>query len=362
MSRKFSAYLSIFNDWDILPSALRSIASHVDELVVVDGAYEWMVPYLRKLGVDPLRSDPRVYAAIEFSGIPFRIICRIWKNEPEKRQAGYKACAYRHVYRVDADEIIFFDDDALEAMLSRGAAVGEMEMPTYVAPGWLVGHKDNPLIGRQCFLFDQDQVSPEIHLNYLWLILTADTLPMAGTRPFPINPEPLAFNAHLTGWRTPETAVNRAAFYVLNWMRQHGVSWLPGLSGPQLADLPGIFDTMPASVFMSTLRRGRIAFGMNDLAEGRTIRPTTLSAEREATFAGLYDTFLDSLARMNAQAASEEQNFVAGFPTLLDLSTPAARNAVAPSGTITLRLSERLLAAQVRLWDVCHDRSMHCDL
>ena len=47
MTRKFSAYLSIYNDWDILAWTLRSIASYVDELVVVDGAYEWMAPDLK---------------------------------------------------------------------------------------------------------------------------------------------------------------------------------------------------------------------------------------------------------------------------------------------------------------------------
>src|SRR5262245_60159410 len=113
MATKFSAYLSVYNDWDILASALRSVASHVDELVVVDGAYGWMLPYLTMRGVDPLRSAPRLYAAIEASGIPFRVISRIWKNEIEKRQTGYDACTHDYIYRVDADEILFFDDTAL---------------------------------------------------------------------------------------------------------------------------------------------------------------------------------------------------------------------------------------------------------
>jgi hypothetical protein len=108
MAGKFSAYLSIYNDWDILPASLRSVASHVDELVVVDGAYEWMVPYLTMLGIDPLRSDPRVYAALEASGIPFRVISENWKSEPEKRQAGYEACTHDYIYRVDADEVMYF--------------------------------------------------------------------------------------------------------------------------------------------------------------------------------------------------------------------------------------------------------------
>src|SRR6202035_3341065 len=123
MAAKFSAYLSIYNDWDILPSALRSVASHIDELVVVDGAYDWMIPYLTMLGLDSARSDPRVYAAIEESGIPFRVISRTWKNEIEKRQTGYEACAHDFIYRIDADEIMFFDDRALETALSCGFAV-----------------------------------------------------------------------------------------------------------------------------------------------------------------------------------------------------------------------------------------------
>ena len=119
MVTKSSAYLSIYNDWDILPSALRSIASHVDELVVVDGAYEWMVPYLTMQGLDPTRSDPRVYAALEASGIPFRVISHTWKHEPEKRLAGYEAFTHDFIYRVDADEIMFFDEPALEAAFSK---------------------------------------------------------------------------------------------------------------------------------------------------------------------------------------------------------------------------------------------------
>lgn len=71
---KFSAYLSIYDDWDLLEVALKSIADYVDELVVVDGAYEWMVPYLVATGSDPSRSDKRVYDIIRASGIPFRSI------------------------------------------------------------------------------------------------------------------------------------------------------------------------------------------------------------------------------------------------------------------------------------------------
>ena len=137
MHRKISAYLSIFNDWDILPYALRSVAAYVDELIVVDGGYDWMVPILSAVGRSSVRSDDRVYEALESCGIPYRAICRTWANELEKRLAGYAACKHDLVLRVDADEVLFVDDKEMEAALLKGAAVGEMEMPNYVAPGWI---------------------------------------------------------------------------------------------------------------------------------------------------------------------------------------------------------------------------------
>ena len=361
MPNRFSAYLSIYNDWDILTPALRSVAEHVDELVVVDGAYEWMVPYVSALGLDPTRSDPRVYAAIEEAGIPFRVIARVWNNEPEKRLAGYAACANRYVYRVDADEVQFFNDDELANWLSQKAAVGEMEMPAYLAPGWVVTGRNETNIGRQCFLFDRAQVTPEIHLNYLWLVLTSDQLPLAGNRPFKIHPDPLAFNAHLSGWRRPETAANRAAFYILNWMREFGVPWLPELRGRPLADAHELFRIVPATAFLWSMRRGRIAVGLGDLRDDRTIRPSTLAPEREATILGIYRDFLDSLATMNAAAASEPQSFVTGMPTLLDISTPAAREALAPDGIMTLRLSAKLYSAKVQAY-TCATTEPHTEI
>lgn len=349
MARKFSAYLSIYNDWDILSRALRSVADRVDELVVVDGAYEWMVPYLAALGVDPLRSDARVYDAIASTGIPYRVISKLWSSEPEKRRAGYEACANDYIYRVDADEILFFDDHALETALSAGAAVGEMVMPNYVAPGWISVAKGLGRIERQCFLFDRRQISADIHLNYLWLILTADTLPAAGVKPFAVHPTPLAFNAHLTGWRTPRTAVNRAAFYVLNWMRQNGVPWLPDLRDKPLSDIQALFNIVSADDFRSSLSRSRIAFGMIEPANEREFLPSPLSAEQEGHFIDLFDTFLASLADTNRQAAGAEQPFLTSQPTVLDLSTPAARSAVAPTGMVSIRFSAPLLSAKAQL-------------
>lgn len=349
MTRKFSAYLSIYNDWDILPESLQSVASYVDELVVVDGAYEWMVPYLTMLGIDPIRSDRRVYDILNASGIPFRVISKTWKNEVEKRRSGYEACTHDYIYRVDADEVLFFNEKVLEKALFDGLAVGEMQMPNLVAPGWISRARNLPDIECQCFLFDRRRVSPEIHLNYLWLILTADQLPQVGQKPFPVYPMPLAFNAHLTGWRTPRTGVNRASFYTLNWMRKNGVPWLESLRDRPLTNVQSLFDALPPTAFFSSLSRGRIAFGMIESAANRVFTPNPLDAAQESTYLKIYENFMTSLVEMNQQTVSREQPFLTCLPTLLDLTTEASRKVVAPNATVTIRMSAPLNAAKATL-------------
>ena len=104
----FSAYMSVYNDVDILARVLPPLQGRIDELVIVDGGYDWMEEYLRGIGKDPSRSDAGLYRLVEESGIPYRCINKVWKNEIEKRTAGYAACTTDYVFRVDADEVSFF--------------------------------------------------------------------------------------------------------------------------------------------------------------------------------------------------------------------------------------------------------------
>jgi hypothetical protein len=349
MNGKISAYLSIFNDWDILPYALRSVAAYVDELIVVDGGYDWMIPFLDAVGRSSVRSDDRVYEAIESSGIPYHAICRTWPNELEKRVAGYAACTNDLILRVDADEVLFVDDKEMEAALLRGAAVGEMEMPNYVAPGWISRNRTLDAIERQCFLFDRKQVCPEIHLNYLWLILTVDQLPEAGVKPFPVYPTPLAFNAHLTNWRTPSTGASRAAFYVLNWMRQNGVPTIPSLQDKPLVDLQTLLDEVPADFFLSSLGWGRIASGMTESDTDRIFEKSPLNSVQEGTFASAYDELLSALATKNEISTEEEQKILPNYPIVFDLTSPRSCAAILRDNTLTVQFSTEIAVAEAKL-------------
>jgi len=350
---KFSAYLSIYNDWDLLEVALKSIADHVDELIVVDGAYEWMAPYLVATGTEPSRSDERVYDIIRDSGIPFRCINRTWGNELEKRRAGYEACAHRFVFRIDADEVLFFNEDALEEFLASGRAVAAMHMPNYVAPGWLL--KPTRLRDRfrkfpsQSVLFDAEKISAAAHLKYLWLVIPADSLPQSDRRTFATFEKPIAFCAHLTDWRTSSTAVNRNAFYAMNWMRKFGVPWLPDLSGKPLDNFGDFLNRVPARQFKQALKRGAIPMGKMALGAHETLVRSPLSANDEKSFLGTYLAFLDGLVDQNHEAATEFQTLIFGDGVFFDLSSERARQALSADGTVTISTSVQLAEVKVTL-------------
>lgn len=342
---KFSAYLSVYNDWDILEPALRSIKPFVDELVVVDGGYKWMAGFLDATGRNPEKSDPRVYDAIEAVGIPFRVISRMWDSELEKRLAGYLACKHRFVYRIDADEIMHFDEN-LDAFLRAGGAVAGMEMPLYMAPGWIIGRKGDAQIERQNFLFDSKQVSAEAHLSYLWLVLTVDRLPNAADHPA-VFPAPVAFNAHLSLWRTPTTSITRTAFYVLNHIRAHGAPWIAELGTKPLPDLAPLFEHIPPKCFLEALYSNHDMLGYPIRDEDWLLKRSPLPTSDEAAFSGLHDNLLNGLAGANEAFAASGRYLIDELQ--LDLSSDEAVRPLLGSAGLGLQFSADLASAEVYL-------------
>lgn len=347
MRPKCSAYLSIYNDWDHLSGALKSIAPYIDELVVVDGAYKWMADFLLATGRDPLRSDQLLYDELAKLDVPVRVVSQLWENEIEKRLAGYRACDNRYIFRVDADEISFFDETELDAFFALDGAVGEMSIPLYHSPGFVIDRSDWQ--SRQAFLFDRAKIEPDIHLNYLWLVLNADQLPRLGEKPFRVHSKPLAFNAHLSNWRTPTTSINRSAFYTLNYFRAYGVPWLKDLAGQQLANFTAFFEHVSPQQYLEILRNSPITVGDIRVKDGVSIFPTPLSNTQEATFAENYNVFIQSLAELNQQLTNTERHCIQGSTVPLDLSSKQARNAIVRDNTITFVTSAPILNFRSRL-------------
>ena len=350
MNQSVSAYLSIFNDWDILSDALNSISPYIDELVVVDGAYTWMAAYFEAIGIDPRRSDPRVRAAVEACGVPVRVIEGIWRTEAEKRTAGYEACAHRFVFRIDADELLIIHEDNLARFLAAGAAVAEMEMPIYAAPGLIRVNGPDAKLERQCLLFDKRQVTAAMHVHLLWLLTGPDKLPSLSEAKPPYFPDPIAFNNHLTGWRTPATAAFRAAFYTFIYTRENGMPWTGWVRGEPVRDLTVLLNELAApAVYRDLLLTGPIVVGETE-ATATSLRPVPFGTPDDPRMVRLHGRFLTSLAALNRETAAAGRHFVNGDYVLFDLTTEAAAAALATGTTVNLAISSQPVNAAIQLY------------
>jgi hypothetical protein len=248
----------------------------------------------------------------------------------QKRMAGYLACSSDYVLRFDADEVLYFDEKALERYLASRRPVAEMEMPMYFSPGWIEGaHPSYPRLPRQGCLFDRRKILPEEHLDYLWLISKDDwstrtTLP----RDHPVFEDPIAFAAHLTGWRTAETAIQRGAFYIFNYARNYGLPWHPALKGNPLPDSSEVLEHVEAAVVSELIRSSQVVGGHHHRGSYPLAR-SPLSIEQEQPLLPLFDRFLESHTRMHASLWRDFQSFVEGVPLYFEITAPESLAALA---------------------------------
>ena len=350
---KISAYLSIYNDADILEISLRSIANYVDELIVVDGAYIWMAPFLESTGRNPLKSDDFVYEKIQASGIPFKVINRIWKNEVEKRMAGYEATSYQYVMRIDSDEVLFFNEIDLMQFFSSKCALAEMYMPNYAAPGWVIQGKR--LIDkfrtypRQSMLFDKNKISSSDHLRYLWLVLTADEIPMTNKKQkiFSVFEKPIAFCAHLTNWRFIDSSVNRSAFYTMNWMRKNGAPWVNKIGKSKIKNFDKFFELVPPKIFLEIMKNNAIVQGDISLKSAEKLSKSPLNQSQEAIFSSLYSIFIKKLQNRVLDIQENDSYALSGYPFYLDITLKETLDKIASNGLFKIKFSQPITNAIV---------------
>lgn len=335
MARGLSAYLTIYNDFDILPHMLRAIAPYVDEIVVVDGAYQWMVPYLQAAGINPDRSGEQVYDTLESSSIKYRVASKIWSSEVEKRTVGYDACRGRYVFRFDADEVPFFDDNELDRFLASEGAVAQMVTPTYINPQWLVALDELGYLPPTPIMFDRTRVDPDTHLRYLWLVLGVDGLPDAA-QPFAAHLTSIGVNAHLNEWRNLQSQMRRGIFYWLVYLRQTGVPWIPQLSGKPLSDIGILFEQTPPELFHELVKS-------SVMLQSQTFRElnwyavrSPLSRQQESLFVDCFHAMRAGRIELNETIVDIGLTFWPGMPIALDLSFDECADTLTAGDTIRL--------------------------
>ena len=209
-----AALINYFNDEDMLAWQLKSgCLSDYDRIYIWDGPYG----YLHQLSLFPdeahrldatplgreLLADPRV------------VYChRHWRDEAEKRIDAYEAVEEDLVLLHDTDEFFLLDRTRLQRFWSSPHAVASQLLQNLYAGG-VHGTAASPptqdLEGLPLCrrLFRRVAISPERHLDYLWLV----GVQQQPTDESLIDPEPLGHNYHLTCCRSTTGQAAKMAFY-----------------------------------------------------------------------------------------------------------------------------------------------------
>jgi hypothetical protein len=212
-------------------------------------------------------------------------------------------------------------------------------------------HGPEGTLERQCLLFDRLQISAEAHLHYLWLVLGPEPLPHVAANLPRIFSEVIAFNHHLTGWRSPATSRFRAAFYTLNYARTKGLPWTGWGRDTPVRDLSVLLsEFVTPSVYQDLQLTGSLVVGDAEL-KNRSLRPSPIQFADKARAQLLYAGFLDSLAALNQDTARTGRHFVNGDYILFDLTTEAAVTALGTPSIVTLGIADQPRVAVAKLYE-----------
>lgn len=224
MKKKISALISFYNDFDFFDDVFRTLADWVDEIVILDGPFEWAVDLLKYLGeYYDEKSLPRELRA--YAGHPkVTYVYRLWRDEREKRIFGYEACRHDLVLLVDADEIIRFDAGAIDNFKSGSKAVAAFDCINLIRPGVVMSRRAGDSaagrdLPRKNCLFKRSAIGAEAHLDYLWLVNVEQK---------PADPDlietasAIGTGYHLTLMRGLKGQIVKYAFYASLHSRVHG--------------------------------------------------------------------------------------------------------------------------------------------
>ena len=354
---RISAYLSIYNDWSMLSDVLETISPFISELIIVDGSYAWQKNFLEALGDNPERSSPKLYDIIKRSGLKVKIIDGIWENEVEKRIAGYNACTYRYIMRIDADEIVKISNECLSEFFKTGGRVAEFYMPTYVTPESIIANRGVKALVKpiptQKFLFDRKFVSAEQHLTYLWLVLGSDKLPeIPVTELQPSHYRPVAYCAHLTNWRTLENNLIRATFYILKSFKEKGAPKLGYPSPFDKQSFQEFITKITPEILKKSLEWSSFCVGGTHLSDTEVIKQASEIGElQDKIIYKNYQNFKKERKVKIDLAFEKHQIALQNTPFYLDVD-----NSDKISDDITLELDRRAVGCDIELIEINNDK------
>ncbi|GAB0117272.1 glycosyltransferase family protein [Acidisoma sp. 7E03] len=320
---KISAYLIIYNDYDILEASLESVVGYVDEIVVVDGAYTWLAPFFERVGHRADQSAAECLSIIDKfkSRVTIKYFSGLWKDESEKRKFAYEQCVGDIIWLIDADEIFLVDQTALASFAKSDRLVAGFFAPTLLTDTQAFKRQDREGFGIKNAMLKRASLTASEHLGALWLVVPEKErkkiTPIKGAQTFP---EPLGYNYHATLLRTHRTAVHRARFYVINAIRESGKAfWLPASTEKGSIDLEDLVNSVQVDEFNRYLLGHSITIGLPSL-EGREVVTLDVPEPQRGALGKTFEDFMSAWKDVVPDRPENYRALAKGVPHAIDIS------------------------------------------
>ena len=229
-----SALMSIHQDNQYLVTVLEQIYDLVDEIVMLDGPFQWLLDYYQELPLDHSSHLSRIL----FRGKPLlehtkiKHHHRIWRNDFEKRAYGYKACASELVLVVDSDELFQLTATQIQAFRDSAFPIAKFEVfslaRTYARAEFPIEELEfavhNPYQPHYYYrLFKRAAISAEEHLSYLQVIHPIKSEQVKPPDLGKIYPESMGTIYHLCVMRTGYDNQIKYLFYTAQLQVANGL-------------------------------------------------------------------------------------------------------------------------------------------
>jgi len=206
MSHKISCYINLYNDFYLLDYIIPQLVSFVDEIVIVDGPYEWCIESFKQAGVYYDAYPPEIQRLIGQYPSTIKYSYRIFKDEYEKRVYGYNQCTHDLILLIDSDELLYLPMIELKSFLESNQPVGSCPIINMCNFGYLFTNGS----ARKNIFFNRKVISAEDHIDYLWLVGVKQKAPNFHL----IYYIQSCMIYHLSLFRTKESLITKYIFYI----------------------------------------------------------------------------------------------------------------------------------------------------
>ena len=173
---KISGYLIFYNDFTFIEDILCGLNGVIDELIFVDGPYEYCLDNLKTFGLfyDENTKPIELAKILDSKKFNFEIkyFYKCWKNEKEKIMFGYDNCVNDIVVLVDSDEFYCVDKNNLNEFINNqnvGVAAFDIFNMHRIDQYFAKASKQ--------ILFKKKYINSHEHLSYTWLVGVDDLEP-----------------------------------------------------------------------------------------------------------------------------------------------------------------------------------------